>query len=162
MKNLLFSFEDLGTKSDKSLAKLKQFFTRAGSPVVTAEPSAKTMRSSGVSYRELSLTFGDSQRVTLRVKATGDVYQVLLNDKLIPLKAQDDHIKAVAEIAQKLKDGSAKFQKKLALVKVAMPKGIRTAAPKLQEQLAAREQELDAAIAEADKELADLAEAAVV
>lgn len=156
MKNLLFSFDDLGTKSDKALTKLKQFFTRAGTPVVTAEPSAKTMRSSGVSYRELYLTFGDSQRVTLRVKATGDVYQVLLNEKLIPLKAQDDHVKAVAEISQKLKDGSAKFQKKLALVRVAMPKGIRTAAPKMQEQLAAREQELDVAIAEVDAELSQL------
>ena len=156
MKNLLFSFEDLGTKSDKGLTKLKQYFTRAGTPVVTAEPSVSTSRSSGISYRELSLTFGDSQRVTLRIKQTGDVYQVLLNSKLTPMKAQDDHIKAVAEIAQKLKDGSAKFQKKLAMVKVDMPKGIRTAAPKMLEQLTARDKELDASIESAKQELAEL------
>lgn len=159
MKNLLFSFEDLGTKSDKALVKLKQYFSRANAPVVTAEPGAKTLRTSGISYRELFLTFGDSQRVTLRIKQTGDVYQVLINDKLTPLKAQDDHIKAVAEIAQKLDAGRAKFQKALANVKVPLPKGIRTAAPKLEEQLKIREEELDAAIGEAQQELADLAAA---
>lgn len=157
MKNLLFSFEDLGTKSDKALTKLKQYFSRANAPVVTAEPGAKTLRTAGISYRELFLTFGDSQRVTLRIKQTGDVYQVLINDKLTPLKAQDDHIKAVAEIAQKLDVGRAKFQKALANVKVPLPKGIRTAAPKLEEQLKIREEELDAAIGEAQQELADLA-----
>jgi hypothetical protein len=157
MKNLLFSFEDLGTKSDKALVKLKQYFSRANAPVVTAEPGAKTLRTSGISYRELFLTFGDSQRVTLRIKQTGDVYQVLINDKLTPLKAQDDHIKAVAEIAQKLDVGRAKFQKALANVKVPLPKGIRTAAPKLEEQLKIREEELDTAISEAQQELADLA-----
>lgn len=157
MKNLLFSFEDLGTKSDKALVKLKQYFSRASAPVVTAEPGAKTLRTSGISYRELFLTFGDSQRVTLRIKQTGDVYQVLVNDKLTPLKAQDDHIKAVAEIAQKLTAGRDKFQKALANVKVPLPKGIRTAAPKLEEQLKIREEELDAAISEAQQELAELA-----
>ncbi len=157
MKNLLFSFEDLGTKSDKSLVKLKQYFSRANAAIVTAEPGAKTLRTSGISYRELFLTFGDSQRVTLRIKQTGDVYQVLINDKLTPLKAQDDHIKAVAEIAQKLDAGRAKFQNALANVKVPLPKGIRTAAPKLEEQLKIREEELDAAIGEAQKELAELA-----
>lgn len=157
MKNLLFSFDDLGTKSDKALVKLKQYFSRTNTPVVTAEPGAKTLRTAGISYRELFLLFGDSQRVTLRIKQTGDVYQVLINDKLTPLKAQDDHIKAVAEIAQKLDAGRDKFQKALANVKVPLPKGIRTAAPKLEEQLKVREEELDTAISEAQQELADLA-----
>jgi hypothetical protein len=156
MKNLLFSFEDLGTKSDKSLIKLKQYFSRANSPVLTAEPGAKTLRTSGISYRELFLVFGDSQRVTLRIKQTGDVYQVLINDRLTPLKAQDDHIKAVAEIAQKLDGGRAKFQKALANVKVPLPRGIRTAAPRMEAQLQTREEELDAAIAAAQDDLASL------
>lgn len=156
MKNLLFSFDDLGTKSDKALTKLKQYFTRAGAPVVTAEPGAKTLRTAGISYRELYLTFGDSQQVTMRVKQTGDVYQVLINAKLVPVKNQDDHVKAVAEIAARLDAGRAKFQKALAAVKVPMPKGIRTAAPTMEAKLAERESELDTAIAEARQELASL------
>lgn len=156
MKNLIFSFDDLGTKSDKALTKLKQFFARAGAPVITAEPGAKTLRTSGISYRELFLTFGDSQQVTMRVKQTGDVYQVLINGKLVPIKSQDDHIKAVAEIAGKLDAGRAKFQKALAATKVAMPKGIRTAAPTMQARLQERETELDTAIEAAREELASL------
>lgn len=156
MKNLLFSFEDLGTKSDKSLTKLKQYFSRAGSPVVSAEPGAKTLRTSGISYRELVLLFGDSQRVTLRIKQTGDVYQLLINDKLTPIKAQDDHVKAVTEIAGKLDAGRAKFQKALANVKTPMPKGIKTAAPKIEAQLAQREAELDEAIDQAKQQLQEL------
>jgi hypothetical protein len=156
MKTLLFSFEDLGTKSDKALVKLKQYFSRSGAAVVTAEPGAKTLRSSGISYRELFLTFGDSQRATLRIKQTGDVYQVLINDKLTPMKAQDDHVKAVAEIVSKLDAGRAKFQKALANVKTPMPKGIKTAAPRIEQQLSQREQELDEAIAAANDELQKL------
>lgn len=157
MKNsLLFSFEDLGTKSDKALVKLKQYFKRVGCPVATAEPGAKTLRTAGISYRELALGFGDSQKVTLRIKQTGDVYQVLINGKLVPIKSQDDQVGAVAEIAQKLEAGRAKFQKMLANIKIPLPTGIRTAAPRLEATLAAREAELDLAIDEAKAHLAEL------
>lgn len=154
--NLLFSFEDLGTKSDRALTKIKQYFARAGAPLVSAEPGAKTLRSSGISYRELFLTMGDSQQVTMRIKQTGDVYQVLINGKLVPIKHQDDHVKAVSEIALKLDAGRAKFQKALANVKTPMPKGVKTAAPKIEAQLAQRESELDQAIDEAKTRLEEL------
>ena len=67
-KNLLFSFEDLGTAKDKALKTLSKYFAQAGNPVVSSSADGKTRRSSGVSYRELALTFGDSQTATLRIK----------------------------------------------------------------------------------------------
>jgi len=93
------------------------------------------------------LTFADSQQVILRIKQTGDIYQVLLNGKAIPLKTQDDHVKAIAEIVQAMDAGRSSFQKMLANAKVRPPAGIRTAAPKMEQVLTEKRDSLKAAIA---------------
>lgn len=120
MKNLLFSFEDLSSK-DKAFKQVSRYFSRAGANIVQHEIPSKIKRTSGISYREMLLTFADSQRVTLRIKQTGDIFQVLLNDKILPIKEQDDHVKAIAEIVQAMDAGRSRFQKKLAAAKVRPP-----------------------------------------
>ena len=65
MKNLLFSFEDLSTK-DKAVKQAARYFSRAGANVVQQEVIPTVKRTSGISYREMALTFADSQRVLLR------------------------------------------------------------------------------------------------
>lgn len=132
MKNLLFSFEDMSVK-DKAAKAIVKHFAKAGANVVSQDVDTKIRRTSGITYREMTLTFDDSQKVALRVKATGDIYQVLLNGKVIPIKNQDDHAKAVAEIAANVESNSAKFQRLLAKARIDLPKSIRTAAPKLEE-----------------------------
>ena len=37
----------------------------------------------------------DEERVVLRIKQSGDIFQVLLNGKVLPIKNQDDHVKAI-------------------------------------------------------------------
>ena len=85
MKNLVFSFEDMGLKSDKATRDLVKYFTRAGNSVVQGEAVATIKRTAGISYREMVLTFADSQVVIMRIKQSGDIYQVLLNGKVIPV-----------------------------------------------------------------------------
>lgn len=145
MKNLLFSFEDMSVK-DKAAKTLIRYFTKAGADVVSQDVDTKVRRSSGVTYREMHLTFDDSQVVTLRVKSTGDIFQVLLNGKVIPIKNQDDHIKASAEIAAHVQSNAAKFQRLLSKARVELPKSIRTAAPKLEEALQSKVDSLKSAI----------------
>jgi Asp-tRNA(Asn)/Glu-tRNA(Gln) amidotransferase A subunit family amidase len=79
MKNLLFSFEDLTVK-DKAAKQAIRYFSRAGANVVQQDIPSALKRSSGVTYREMALTFADSQTVVLRIKQSGDIFQVLLND----------------------------------------------------------------------------------
>ena len=147
MKNLLFSFEDLSAK-DKAAKQAARYFSRAGANVVQQDVPTAVKRSSGITYREMTLTFADSQQVVLRIKQSGDIFQVLLNGKVLPIKNQDDHVKAIAEIVQAMDAGRSRFQKLLAAAQVRPPAGIRTAAPKMEQVLTEKRDALKAAIAE--------------
>lgn len=144
----LISFDDLKAGA-RTLKKLVQAFTRAGSPVASTDIDPKTRRTSGVSYRQVQLSMTDNQVVLMMVKATGDVFQVKVNGAVMPLKNQSDQVKAVAEIVKALDAGRAKFQAKLARQKVALPKGITTAAPKMEERLTQIASDLDGQIEQA-------------
>lgn len=152
---LLFSFDDLSVK-DRATKQALKHFSRAGANVVQTDVGSSTKRTAGVSFRELMLTFADSQQVTLRIKQSGDIYQVLLNGKVIPIKNQGDHAKAVAEIVQAMDSGRTKFQKLLAAAQVKPPAGIRTAAPKMEQVLTEKRDALKGAIAEVRDEIAKL------
>lgn len=154
MDNLI-SFDDL--KAGKAaLKKLVQAFTRAGSPVASTDIDPKTKRTSGINYRQVQITMTDSQVVTLGVKTTGDIFEVKVNGSVLPIKAQDNQIKAVAEIVKALDAGRTKFQQKLARKKVALPTGITTAAPKMEQKLAQASAELDNQIATAKARVNEL------
>jgi len=152
MKNLIFDFGELSAK-DRAAKNAVRAFHRAGANVIESDVGGGIKRSSGISYRELHLTFADSQRVTVRIKQSGDIFQVLLNGALLPIRNQDDHVKAIAEIAKAMDGGRAKFQKRLAAAKVATPPGIRTAAPKMEQVLTEKRDSLKTAIAEVREEI---------
>lgn len=147
MDNII-DFADL-TVGNKAVKRIAQAFTRAGAPVVSIDVDPKTQRSSGVSFRNLHLTFADSQKVTLSIKQSGDIWRTLINGAVVPLKAQDDQKKAVAELVKLLDAGRAKHQAKMARVKAELPKGIRTAAPRMEVALQAKAADLDTQIVEA-------------
>ena len=151
MKNLLFTFEDLKS-GNKSLKKLADAFTKAGPEVISQDVDPKVKRTAGITYREASLTFADSQKVTLAIKQTGDVYQVKVNGAVLPLKNPDDHAKAIAEVVKALDAGRAKFQAKQARVKVTLPEGTKSKVSDTAEKGKSRLQELDEQIAKATKE----------
>lgn len=140
----------------KSLKKIGQLMQRAGQPVVSSSFDQKIKRTSGVSYREAMLTLASGQTITMRVTQTGDVFQVLLNGQIKPIKNAGDQIRAVGEIAKLAEANQAAFQKKQARVKTELPKGIKTAAPKMEVALQARVSELDAQIAERQQQVAEL------
>lgn len=152
---LIFDFFKASEK-DKSITKAKRYFEQAGALVTSVDVDVKVKRVAGVSYREVHFGFADSQTISFGIKESGDVYQAKVNGKLFPLKHQDDHLKAVGELVAAMAKGRAKFQAALAKVKVTLPKGIRTAAPKM--EVALREQivAVDEAIVAAQTRLAEL------
>lgn len=159
--NFIFTFEELGSAKDKALKQVVKQFTKAGAVVAgSPEVGTSTKRTAGISYREVFVTFVDSQQVTLRVKQSGDIYQVLLNGKVIPIKNQDDHAAAVAEIVGAMNAGRAKFEKALVAAKVKLPAGIRTAAPKMEQVLTEKRDALKDAIQAVRDEIASLTPAA--
>lgn len=158
-KNILFTFEEL-TGKDKPTRELTRIFKRAGVDVAQVDVNPSIKRTSGITYRELLLTFADSQQVVLRIKQTGDVYQILLNGKVMPLRAQDDHAAAVAEVVKAMDAGRAAFQKKLAMVRPALPPSIRTAAPQMMQQLSKRRDDLVQAVQAVNDEITRIRAAA--
>lgn len=140
----------------KALKKVSQIMIRAGQPVVTTEFNPSARRTSGITYREASLTVASGQMVLLRVNTTGDIFQVLVNKSLTPLKNQTDSEKAVQEIAALLESGQVAFQKTQARKAIALPKGMSTPAPKQTAVYAERVAQLDSQIAERQATVADL------
>jgi len=132
----------------QALRKLSQLMQRAGQPVVSSEFSEKPKRSAGVTYREAYLTLASGQQVTLRVNSTGDIYQVLLNGQVKPMKEHADTAKAVAELAAMAEKNQAAFQKAQARQTAEMPKGMVTPKPKLVDALKQQVSDLDAQLAE--------------
>lgn len=156
MKDSLFNWEDL--VAGKPLKKVMQAFTRAGAPVVSTDADSKARRSSGVSYKVLSLTFADNQHVELQIKQSGDIYAIKVNGSVMPIKNQENSAKAVAEIVKHLDAGRAKYQAKLARVKVELPKGTKATAPRIEVALQQHIVELDTQIADARKQAEALRE----
>ncbi|ASF45215.1 defense against restriction DarA-related protein [Methylovulum psychrotolerans] len=149
----LFSFDDLSNKKDGVAKELKQAFEKHHVTVAQVDIATQVRRTSNVSYREISITFADSQVVVLRVNQTGDIFQVLVNRKLFPIKSHDNHAKAVIEIVNALDAGRSAFQKKLAATAIKVPKGIVTPAPKMVQVLTAKRDALKEAIAAVNEEI---------
>lgn len=153
---LLIDYDQLGTNAAAAMRRVVTLLTRAGAQVIETQSDGRTRRIAGVSFREVTFTFADSQKLALRVKATGDIYEVRVNGKVTPVKEQDDFTKAVAELAMLMDKGRAKFQKRLAALQMKPPEGMRTAAPQLLKTLQAQVAQLDEEIATATEELAAL------
>ena len=146
-KSLLFSFDDLSDKN-KVVQKVKKQFEKLNLTVTAVDVPQQIKRTAGVSYREVSMTFADSQIVTLRVKKTGDIFTVLLNKKAIPIKNQDDQTKGLKEIADAIVKNQSAFQRKLARIAVAVPtKGMRSTVSVVERQ-ASKIEEMKSAIEE--------------
>lgn len=156
MKNILFDFDSMSIK-DKAAKLVSRTFARAGANVVQQDVSASIKRTAGVSFRELTMTFADSQSIVLRIKQSGDIYQALLNGRVVPIKNQDDHAAAISELVKAMDAGRTKFQKKLAAIAVKPPPGIRTAAPKMEQALTQKRDGLKELIASVRDEISKVA-----
>lgn len=147
MKTLVFDLEKGGR--DRAVKEAAKLFKRAGANVVSSQVDGSTLRRAGVTFRNVHFTFADNQTVTFSVKTTGDVFEVRLNGKPLPLRHQDDHALAIGEIAARMDGGRGAFQRALARVRVPLPPSIRVSRTNLVTALTERRDNLKSAIAEA-------------
>lgn len=122
---------DKPSDKDPALKALARKLGQAGAVVIAQSvDQGAPLKRAGVSYRTASLSFADSQQVQILFKApAGDVFEVRLNGKAIPITAQTDASAAAKEIAGRLAAGRAKFQAALTkapVVKVAAIRVSRT------------------------------------
>lgn len=153
VQNLL-SFEDL-TSKDKAITSMKRGFKKLGATVVSVDVSA-VKRRAGESFREVFLTFADSQTVMFAIKRTGDIFQVKLNKKEFPIRNQDNQNKAFQELVNAMDRGRSAFQKKLARIKTPLPKRTTTTTVTRLKALQEKSASISEAIQEAQTKAQDL------
>lgn len=156
-KNLLFSFEDLTSKNRVVQKVIREFNKTSSQPTKEQDVTISDIKKkSGIKYREIFIPFKDSQTVILSIKETGDIFEVKVNKKVVPIKNQDDQIKALKEIAGILEKGRKAFQARMARQNnVALPKGLKSSATKVVDRLEAQNKSLDEQIAELQKKVSE-------
>lgn len=143
--DLLFHFDDpIGRRN--GTGKAKTAFKNAGYQVADLTVNDKIQKSAGVKYRSIVFAFHDSQKVEVWLKESGDVFKVKLNGREFPVAEQDNHRKAVKEIAVALEAGSTAFQKKLAKAKMITPAARKTSNANTLKFLEQKNRDLDEAI----------------
>ena len=105
---LTLDFEKL---TEKALQPILKKFQKAGYPVIKVDAPNKAKRESGFLIKNFTLTFEDEQQILVRVKAGGTIFQVKLNNRVVPIKHVDDMEKAISEIANYLYDNAKAFAK---------------------------------------------------
>lgn len=156
MKTLLFNFGAMAAANDKSIREINRLFDKAGAQVVSHDVAKTLTKRVGVAFRNVDFTFADGQKVTMSVKETGDVFEVRINGKAVPLRQQDDHAATVKEIAALLDKRRPAFQRALAKIKTPLPPSLRVSKSSLVDQKLAKRDSLKEAIAIKEEELADL------
>lgn len=157
MNPILIDFDALQGAPDRAMKRVVQLLNRAGAQVLKVESDGRTRRAASIAYREVLISLADSQQVSMRVKQSSDIYEVRLNGKAVPIKAQDDPTKAIQEIVAMLDTGRAKHQKRMAAVAMKPPEGMKTAVPKIKDRLTEQIRAVDEEIVAAKEELAELA-----
>lgn len=158
MAQHIFEFADMAKSGLKTAKAIGRLFAKAGAPLA-GDPviDPRLRRTSGVTYREVTLLFKDSQKIVLRVKQTGDIWQVLQNGRDIPLKNHTDQVAAVKEIVSALNAKRKAFQKRLTMNRAPIKeRGLTVTRKMLAQKLKDRSATLSQLIEEAQTELDEL------
>lgn len=130
------------------LKSLVRKFAKHKLTVVDIEATNRPKRQSGYQIKDAVFVFDSGQRLLVRVKAGGTVFQVKLNNKVIPIKHVDDLDKAMIEVVDAVQQNEKKYlaakkkrEEKLKEGKVPTPR-IRVTRKEQLEQTEARVKEL--------------------
>ena len=134
-------------KFDKAgLKPVLKKFEAAGLPVEDVEATNKAKRESGFLLKTATLTFSSGQKLIVRAKAGGGVFQVKLNGKVLPITAVDDFAKALDEVIGKVKANEPAFlkqrEKQAGVVKIPKLKPVNTSVAAQIETLSATAEQL--------------------
>lgn len=157
-KQLALDFDKL---TEKNLQPIVKRFKECGYNVVKVDAPNKAKRESGMLIKTFTLTFEDGQQIQARVKSGGVIYQVRLNNKVVPVKNVDDMKKAVSEMSDYLYGNAKAFARARAQREKRKIKGETrpSVTTNRQEKIAEKRaelEELQQSIANMEKELAEV------
>lgn len=82
-----------------------------GLKVSSVEAPNRGRRESGFLLKDATFAFDDGQKMLIRVKADGTVFQVKLNNKVVPIKHVDNMDKAIGEMVDYVQANAKAYQR---------------------------------------------------
>lgn len=151
---------DFDNLTKAGLKKLLKLFQKQKCPVASVDAPNKGKRESGMLTKSFTLTFEDGQDLQIRVKSDGTVYQVRLNNKVMPIKHVDDLEKAVIEMVDYVQDNAkayarAKVQREKRKIRPPKPSVLTTRKEKIA-QAKEELEKLETSNAELEKQQGEL------
>lgn len=131
--------------TEANLKPILKRFAKWDCPVASVDAPNKGKRESGFLVKHFTLTFEDGQQMLVRVKADGTVFQVKLNNKVVPIKNVNDMDKAIGEMIDYVQDNAkayarAKMQRERRRIKPPAPSVKTTRQEKLAQEKSKLEQ----------------------
>lgn len=160
-KQVKLDFEKM---TEAGLKPLVKKFEKWGLTVKDIASTNKAKRESGFMIKDATFTFSDGQQMLVRVKQEGTVFQVKLNNKVVPIKNVADIDKAVIEMVDYIQANAkayenAKIQReKRKKLDVPVPV-VRTTRQERLEKTQAALAEVQGSLENLQKQAADLAAA---
>lgn len=146
MPNVQIDFNKVTKSGLKNISKM---FSRRGLNISDISATNRPKRESGYPVKTAIFLFESGQKLFVKVKSDGAVFQVKLNNKALPIKNVDNLSKAIDEIATHVKANEKRYlkaqQKRLARqkIKIDQPKVVTTRKRKI-EHAESRISELEA------------------
>lgn len=82
-----------------------------GLEVAEVNAPNRAKRESGFLLKDFTLTFEDGQKMLVRVKSDGTVFQVKLNKKVVPIKHVDNMDKAIGEMVDYVQENAKAYER---------------------------------------------------
>ena len=86
-------------------------FEKWGVKIASIESTNRPKRESGMLLKDVTFVFDDAQKMLVRVKSDGTVFQVKLNKKVVPIKNVDDMDKAIIELVDYVQDNAKAYER---------------------------------------------------
>ena len=151
---LALDFEKL---DEKGLKKLTAAFKKKKLPVKTVTAPNKAKRANGIQQKDFKFEFEDGQTLAFFVKSDGTIFQVKLNNKVIPVTNSTNMTKAIDELAKKVLANTDAYTKARAKREAALAnKKIRPPKPKVTTTRKQKIDEANTAISALDETIGEL------
>lgn len=82
-----------------------------GLEVDSVDAPNRAKRESGFLLKDFTITFADGQKMLVRVKSDGTVFQVKLNKKVVPIKHVDNMDKAIGEMVDYVQENAKAYER---------------------------------------------------
>lgn len=97
--------------TESGLKPIVKKFEKWGLKVASIDSTNRQKRESGMLLKDAVFIFEDGQKMLVRVKSDGTVFQVKLNNKVVPIKNVDDMDKAVIEMVDYVQDNAKAYER---------------------------------------------------